>query len=1064
MPAMDVEPVADGPAVKRQKLTSVGQEPRRRTPGHSRLFAPYRTVGLVSPTAVPFTSTPRGKTTFQITTSVGRSLQTYDLRRGLNLVFITRPRTPGPILATTAWKDNIIASWQSETAVGVWIFQRGKKTAELELPRQWTESVKAFLVFGAWIVGVADTQLLVWKSGTLELYTVLQSLSPLPWTSCVASLPTFLNKFIIGRQDGGAEIWNVSSGKLIYTILPPSTTYGAVTAIQPTPALSLVAIAYESGPLLIHDIKTDQTVMQLGSASGTSITSISFRTDGMGAGDDGRSSGVMATTSSSSGDVTLWDLNNGGRKAGTLRAAHANPTSKTAGGISKVEFLPGQAILVTSGLDNSLKTWIFDETPFSPIPRILHHRGGHGGAVTKLDFLPSASDGSDDTGKWLLSASADRSLWGWSLRRDGQSTELSQGAVQSKAKKQGLLSGDNRDALQDLKCPPITSIATSLNRDGGIGALPGKQPIWQSSGKGKQTSAEVSGMTGWESVVTAHANDKRACTWFWGRKRAGRWAFETGDGGFVTSVAISSCGSFAIVGSDKGGIDTFNLQSGMHRQRFPARLTPNQAKQLKADMLHTGLPVEEETDSKQKKFFRGQGKHASPVIGLAVDSLNKTLMSAGADGKVKFWDFASGLLQHELDWSASTAITQMRFHQSSDLAAFACTDNCVRVVDTATHRLIRELWPTRTPMAEFNALKISDFAFSNDGTWIAAAMGPLVLIWDLPTGHLIDAFKLDSSCTSLAFSPNGEFLATATDSSVGVDVWSNRGLFTHVSTRHITPEDLLATLEGSSQGPTTSGESGENVLAATNAQSDDEDDIDALLSNKHDADLDQLSSDLLTLSLVPRARWQNLLHLDLIRQRNKPAEAPKKPEKAPFFLPSLQTNGQKQNAVAQPSDAETLAQQSRDLEQERSRVLKLNNGSLGQRSPFSLLLSDASSTNDYDRFVKYLQSLSPSAAEIEIRSLTPASLYGEDQENELCLFVDALIWVLQTRRAFELGQTWMAVFLRAHGDAVTADDEDDGLRAKIEEWRTAMKEERKRVLRLGGYAEGVVNWARAGRV
>jgi U3 small nucleolar RNA-associated protein 21 len=50
---------------------------------------------------------------------------------------------------------------------------------------------------------------------------------------------------------------------------------------------------------------------------------------------------------------------------------------------------------------------------------------------------------------------------------------------------------------------------------------------------------------------------------------------------------------------------------------------------------------------------------------------------------------------------------------------------------------------------------------------------------------------------------------------------------------------------------------------------------------------EQLTEGLLTLSLMPRSRWQTLLNLETIRQRNKPKEPPKAPEKAPFFLPTV---------------------------------------------------------------------------------------------------------------------------------------------------------------------------------
>jgi U3 small nucleolar RNA-associated protein 21 len=603
----------------------------------------------VSPTKVPFTALPLGKTTFQITTSVGRSLQTYDLKRGLNLVFITRPQTPEEITATLAWNKLVFAAWASHSdkaSRGVWVYQRGKKIAELEIPRGGIQVIKKLVVLGEWIVACGTYKIEVWRTATREHYTTLNGASSSDLSGCICNMPTYLNKIFVGRNDGSVEIWNLSTGKLLYTLLPPAADFGSVTALQPTPALSLLAIAYKSGPITIHDIRADKEIMRLntGGSQKYPVTSISFRTDGLGAGDDGREDGVMATASSHSGDVTFWDLNKGGRKTGTLRGAHGPPPAVAGGvggGITKIEFLAGQAVIVSSGLDNSLKTWIFDETPFSPLPRILHSRGGHAAPVSTLRFLPSSSDGSDDVGKWLLSSSQDRSLWGWSLRRDGQSTELSQGALQKKAKKMGLLNGNAETSkhhikLEDLKAPAITCMACSLNRDGGVGAMPGVSGIWNNSSKakGQDKKATEVNMTGWESIVTGHAGDKTARTWFWGRKRAGRWAFETGDGTEVKSVAISSCGTFALIGSAGGSIDMHNLQSGQLRRRFPARLTLTEAKQYKLRQLQAEEALDLADDS-PRKFAKGEGKHKGAITGLAVDGLNRTLISCSDDGKVK---------------------------------------------------------------------------------------------------------------------------------------------------------------------------------------------------------------------------------------------------------------------------------------------------------------------------------------------------------------------------------------------------------------------------------------------
>ena len=468
-------------------------------------------------------------------------------------MFLTRPQTPENITATFAWKDGVFAAWGGETAasnVGVWLFKRGKKVEELEMPRGMSEPITQLLVFGSWIVGCCLNRVEVWNSATYQHYTTISPSGPRSnpqggvLSGGLTNMPTYLHKVVVGKGDGSLEMWNISTGKLRYTLLPPSSSSGPVTALQPTPALSLLAIARADGSIVIHDVSADKVVLQLNSKASrpSTITTISFRTDGLGAGSDGRKPGIMATAGIDDGDVTLWDLNNGGRLSGVLRGAHNPPSPHhggVQGGINRVEFLPGQDIIITGGLDNALKSWIFDATSFSAIPRILHSRSGHAAPVTRLCFLPSNAEGSDAGGKWLLSAGRDQSLWGWSLRRDGQSTELSQGNIRKKAKRLGVL-GKNLDlqnstTLEDLKAPEIISIACSLNRDGGMGASNGGGAVWSnvSSKKGASNAIE-SAATGWESVVTGHRGDKYARTWFWGRKQAGRWAFETADETEVT--------------------------------------------------------------------------------------------------------------------------------------------------------------------------------------------------------------------------------------------------------------------------------------------------------------------------------------------------------------------------------------------------------------------------------------------------------------------------------------------------------------------------------------------------
>jgi U3 small nucleolar RNA-associated protein 21 len=504
-----------------------------------------------------------------------------------------------------------------------------------------------------------------------------------------------------------------------------------------------------------------------------------------------------------------------------------------------------------------------------------------------------------------------------------------------------------------------------------------------------------------------------------------------------------------------------------------------QAKQLRLDVEKNGL-IEE--DDGKKKIYRGQGKHAAAVVGIAIDNLNKSIVSAGADGKIKFWDFNTGMLRHEINWAGAVRITSMRHHRHSDLAAFTCEDGCIRVIDVSSQKLIRELWPARKAIPELSDVQFSDFCFSSDGRWIAASAGSCVLLWDLPTGHLIDAFKLRATCTSLAFSPTGEYLATSTRDSLGVDIWTNRALFTYVPSRHISEKELIRILQSTeTHAPTVSGENSQNLLLTEAGEESEEE--DSALDLEPDNALGDLAEDLLSLSLVPRSQWQNLLHLDLIRQRNKPTEAPKKPEKAPFFLPSLQTgkpNTSEGNASTNALLNSTSAAE--DLEQEHSRILTQSRLNQNQ-STFSTLLLATTSSLDHDEneddedsgaaiqaFLAHLSSLPPSAADIQIRSLA---------SNELLPFIRAMTWLARQRRDFELVQAWMAVFLRVHGDvllSVEDDDVDDDegneggeskvveMRRALEEWREICESVVEGTRKRAGYVRGLVGFLRAGRV
>lgn len=395
------------------------------------------------------------------------------------------------------------------------------------------------------------------------------------------------------------------------------------------------------------------------------------------------------------------------------------------------------------------------------------------------------------------------------------------------------------------------------------------------------------------------------------------------------------------------------------------------------------------------------------------------------------------MLKHEIDWYPMTKILDLRYHRNSDLIALSCDDGSLRIVDIETKKLVRELWPSQSH-AE---LHIIDYVFSSDGRWIiAAASDSTVRVWDLPTGHLIDAMKLPAQCTAVSFSPSGEYLATALDGEVGIHIWTNRTLFTHVSTRQIT-EDEVATMSA----PTASGEGGSALVDAAAEEEPEEEEDETTVPV-----MDQLSAGITTLSLVPRSRWQTLLHLDIIRARNKPKEAPKAPEKAPFFLPSLA------QPAASSTDTTALAPTNPESTSRiSSSALASRSSAATATTEFTRHLAEAASSADYTPLLAYLGGLPPSAADLAIRTLDAAPPY-----TELQTFIVALTARLKERRDYELVQAWMSVFLRLHGDVLVGDEQLVGL---LRGWQEEAKRERDRVGGLVRYSVGVVGWVRSAR-
>uniref|UniRef100_A0A672KV28 WD repeat-containing protein 36-like n=1 Tax=Sinocyclocheilus grahami TaxID=75366 RepID=A0A672KV28_SINGR len=187
----------------------------------------------------------------------------------------------------------------------------------------------------------------------------------------------------------------------------------------------------------------------------------------------------------------------------------------------------------------------------------------------------------------------------------------------------------------------------------------------------------------------------------------------------------------------------------------------------------------------------------------------------------------------------------------------------------------------------------------------------------------------------------------------------------------------------------------------------------------------QLDEHLITLSLLPDSRWKNLLHLDIIKKKNKPKEPPKLPKAAPFFIPTI------------PGLVPQFALPSTPSENQ-SKIVNL--GVLAQKSTFYLQLENALDNNSYEEPVKLLRELGPSAIETELRSLSP-DMGGDVRVMQS--FLKMISSILQSKRDFDLAQAYLALFLKLHlrfiADQPELMEEAESVSAHLEETWMSMQ-------------------------
>ena len=912
---------------------------------------------------------------------------------------------------------------------------------------------------------------------------------------------TYLNKIVVAGYDtvkrrAAMILLNIRSGKIIHTFqcLNSSSKDGSrITTLAQSPAVDTVAVGTNHGIVHLVNLRHDKKLFSLEhktkkSNKPTQITSVSFRTDASAL----QYSTAPMAVGRQDGTITIWDLTPPEDPSMDRSILHEMQNVHPPGGISKLQFLPQEPLLLSTGTQsNAIIMHIFDNPDHSG--RILRMRKGHTAPPRFIQYLhpgtgagggilANASDGTDAAACQILSGGGrDRTLRVFSTARTVSDKEYGQGrGLVKKAKRLGM------ESTTDLLLPPLTSMATSEARS-----------------------------RDWGDLVTIHENHSFAYVWNTRRGaqsgpvlRQEKWNVSTmkvppPSHTHATSVAISACGNFALVGSRGGRVYKYNIQSGIPRGSYPkhgdeeAERKKNRSfvpgdvgravKALDKSKKLTSRPsnldkmeLDAEQRKKQEKRLQKKLNDAShlgfAVSGLAVDAINKTLISVGMDGKLILWNLVTHLPHKKSPFNLASPATKLRLVRDSGLAAIALKDFSVLVFDTLTQSIIRRFGIEGSQSAHQGP--ISDVGFSPDGRSLyTASMDSTLRVWDVPTDSCVDWLRFKTPPTSIAVSPTGEFIATVHTGSIGLSVWCDRSFYEIVYTEGEPPKEAAHMDEPTPLADQWDASHSDGRVAHVRPIQTREESAVTESSGPPQAKHEGI----VTLSGLAPSHWKNLFSLELVKQRNKPKEAPKKPPSAPFFLqwrageavvPGEDTKSQDEEGGESKSEdwagvwsdddgdgdagnnaSITEAQLSELVREDKRRIGSDENDDKPPsqkrrktvrhaRSHLSSLLltcsdeqkeSPEEQKRKYSRVSEYIATLGPSAIDVALSTLC----HGQhDLEEGLPLLILAAEWLLEetrTRERFEAVNAYLHRFLHLHASIVAGVDDSPGPRSDSED-------------------------------
>lgn len=824
------------------------------------------------------------------------------------------------------------------------------------------------LVFGDHLISASrsDHVLHVWNAYKSELFSTVE-LEEYLQVSAIMHPDTYLNKILIGTIQGELQLWNLKSNKRVYRY----KGWGSpVTCIAQSTVVDLVAIGLDDGRIMVHDLKADKTLFEFSQAEG-SVTTLSFRSD---------AGYPQLVSGSKAGTLAVWNLENR-QLVSLMRHCHEGP-------VTRAYFFPGEPLLLTSGTDNALHIWVFDQSDGTA--RLLKSRTGHSQPPVKIRFCGTSSN--------ILSGGQDHTFRFFSTVRDQRTRELSQGHHQS------LRNNKNYEGETPSKFTPMVDFAYNI---------------------AKQRD--------WDNVLSCHRGSNIAVTWnrqnfIVGKHRLQSHAPSQSN---ITAVAISACGNYGLVGAQSGHIDKFNIQSGIHRGAFPdpKLVGKREAASTRHTAAVTGIAVDAvncytmsgSLDGTVKFWSFGDGALikqidlGTPITSMTIAKESSLLAVVTDDFVIHVFDIDTQVCVRRLNGHTAN-ITDLCFSSDGRWIVSASGDATVRVWDLPTGNCVDwVIMPspvvslTMSPRGDFLATSHVDsrgiFLWANQNYFSNLFLQPVT------TPHpVLTAMPIIEGIT------DGDAIAEDDDD---------------IATNDLAEGDVKEGMDVDENAEIADAKR----RAEEEAQREREDEENDL----------GLFNELITLSRAPKSKWKTLVNLELVNERNKPERAAETPKAAPFFLPTLP--GVRSKFIAAPEDEIDLPDIKRfDMSQLKPTtpfiaalqcaVLGKNAKSKkGSAAPTTTLTVSGSSPSPFLEVAKMVRDMTPSAIDFEMNSLSV-----ENNWVEFVLVLRFILDQLQRNINYEMAQALLNVMLKHQGDAIAiAMESDEQIKALFEQIEIAQR-------------------------